>query len=348
MAHPYRGRPDYTFWTRAVSGKAAAEIDPVVDTRFSIGADDRVATAGSCFAQHISQTLVQQGFRFLVAETFAPHDGVADESYGVFSARFGNIYTARQLLQLFDRAYGLFQPEADHLIGPDGIVIDPFRPRIQRNGFGTVENLRADRERHLAAVRRMFEDCDVFIFTLGLTEAWRSTVDGAVFPLAPGVVAPGAADTDCEFHNFTVSEVVADMTVFIDKLVSVNPAVKIVLTVSPVPLIATYEDRHVLVSTVASKSILRAAIEDIIRAKPMVSYFPSYEVVTGPQAGRSFYEADLREVTADGVACVMSLFSRHYLGGVPASSPAGALSADDERRMAEVAAVICDERAIAP
>ncbi len=39
---------------------------------------------------------------------------------------------------------------------------------------------------HLAAVRRMFEESHLFIFTVGLTEIWESTVDGAVFPVAPG------------------------------------------------------------------------------------------------------------------------------------------------------------------
>jgi hypothetical protein len=44
----------------------------------------------------------------------------------------------------------------------------------------------------------------------------------------------------------------------------------------------------------------------------------------------------------------MSLFSRHYFdaGNAPARSPAGQLDPDDEQRMAELAAIVCDERAI--
>jgi hypothetical protein len=348
MTNPYHGRPDYTFWRQGVSDNAASGVDPVVRAPFSIGPDDLIATAGSCFAQHISRTLLQRGLHYLVTETFSPHCGVENENYGVFPARFGNIYTARQLLQLFDRAYDVFLPMADCWTGYKGAVIDPFRPRVQTNGFATVDDLQADRLRHLSAVRRMFEECDVFIFTLGLTEAWISTVDGAVFPLAPGVVSPDGADTDCRFHNFTASEVLADMTGFVDRLASVNPDARIILTVSPVPLIATYEDRHVLVSTIASKSILRAAVEDVMRQRQNVSYFPSYEIVTGPQAGGRFFAPDLREVTAEGVSYVMSLFSRHYFdaGNAPARSPAGQLDPDDEQRMAELAAIVCDERAI--
>jgi hypothetical protein len=350
MTNPYHGRPDYTFWRQGVSDNAVSGVDPVVRAPFAIGGDDLIATAGSCFAQHISRTLIQRGLQYLVTETFSPHCGVEDENYGVFPARFGNIYTARQLLQLFDRAYGVFFPQADYWTGYKGAVIDPFRPRIQTKGFATIDHLQADRVRHLSAVRRMFEECDVFIFTLGLTETWISTKDGAVFPLAPGAVSPDVADRDCRFHNFTTSEVLGDMTDFIDRLASVNPAARIILTVSPVPLIATYEDRHVLVSTIASKSILRAAVEDIMRQQPNVSYFPSYEIVTGPQAGGRFYAPDLREVTAEGVSYVMSLFSRHYLeaGDALDRSPAGKLAPDDERRMAELAAIVCDERAILP
>src|SRR5205807_6284661 len=113
------------------------------------------------------------------------------ENFGVFPARFGNIYTVRQLLQLFQRAYGLFEPTDSEWLSIDAGHIDPFRPRIQQAGFKTVGDLRADRDNHLQAVRQMFEQCDVFIFTLGLTEGWEAMADGAVFPLAPGVVARG-------------------------------------------------------------------------------------------------------------------------------------------------------------
>src|SRR5438309_2160340 len=63
---------------------------------------------------------------------------------------------------------------------------DPFRPLIQPRGFSTVAELHADREAHLAATVRAFEECDAFVLTLGLTEAWIDPRDGAVFPIPPG------------------------------------------------------------------------------------------------------------------------------------------------------------------
>ncbi|MGA2081044.1 MAG: GSCFA domain-containing protein [Holophaga sp.] len=131
-------------------------------------------------------------------------------NYGVFTARYGNLYTARQLLQLFDRACGTFAP-VDSQWEQDGGFVDPYRPFIELIPFPSVAALREVREEHFAAVRRMFETLDVFIFTLGLTEAWRNRIDGAVYPVCPGGHV-GRFDPDQhQFVNFTVTEVGADL-----------------------------------------------------------------------------------------------------------------------------------------
>jgi diketogulonate reductase-like aldo/keto reductase len=184
----------------------------------------------------------------------------------------------------------------------DGHFIDPFGPRIQAGDFAMIDELVAEREAHLAVVRRVFEECDVFIFTLGLTEGWVARGDGAVFPLAPGTVA-SEGDTDAyAFHDFTVAEMEADLARFIKGLRSVNPNCRVLLTVSPVALIATYEDVHVLSATIYGKLALRVVAETTRRGFPLVSYFPSYEMITGPQTRSVFFEDDLREVRPEGVA----------------------------------------------
>ena len=108
----------------------------------------------------------------------------------------------------------------------------------------------------------MFEKVDVFIFTLGHTETWRSRHDGAVFPLAPGVVAGAMKGEDYEFINLTKSDVLADLEEFMYEFTKINPTAKVVVTVSPVPLAATYEKSHVLVATTYSKAVLRVAAEE--------------------------------------------------------------------------------------
>ena len=103
--------------------------------------------------------------------------------YDAFSARYGHIYTVRQLLLLFKRSMGLLAPIEDRWHTRDG-VIDPFRPGLRFHAL-TDREFDLLTSRHLRAVRAMFEQMNVFIFTLGLTEAWISRADGCVFRRVP-------------------------------------------------------------------------------------------------------------------------------------------------------------------
>lgn len=335
--NPYQSLPDHHYWKRAVATPSSAEVDPVVASKFRLTPKDRVATAGSCFAQHISNTLASSGCNYFVAEQ-APggmtHTEASARNYGTFSARFGNIYTTRQLLQLLDRAYGRFHPALDHLVGDKGQFLDPWRPLIEPDGFSSLTALHADREAHLAAVRRMFEEMDIFVFTLGLTEGWRATIDGAVFPVAPGAITRSAEPDDFCFFNMSVQEVIDDLEHLHNILNIINPRLRTILTVSPVPLIATYEKRHVLTSTTYSKSVLRVAADHMDRAYDNVMYFPSYEIITGNFNRGAYFDADLRSVKRDGVDHVMRLFMRHCVNA--------ATSHGIEAELTD-ARIVCDE-----
>ena len=168
--HPYRVLPDHAFWRRSVAEMSPAEVDPVVFAPFMLTPEMRIATAGSCFAQHIARHLRQSGFNFLVTETahpIAPPALAEEYGYGLYTARYGNLYTSRQLVQLFQRAYGNFVPDCVFWTNKNGRIIDPFRPQIQPDGFCTVEELRADQEHHFACTRAAFETMDVFVLHLG-------------------------------------------------------------------------------------------------------------------------------------------------------------------------------------
>ena len=368
---PYSGLPDHCYWSRSHRGVAPGQIDPVVRGGFTLTPGMKIATAGSCFAQHIARHLQGQGYNYLVTE--AAHPVISAEvarsfGYGVFTARYGNLYTARQLLQLARRARGEFTPAEDAWEDADGRLIDPFRPNVQPGGFASRAEFDRAREVHFEAVRRMMAEADVFVFTFGLTEGWRSRRDGAVFPLAPGV-AGGAFDPEAhEFVNFTVAETVADFTEFVGLMREVNPGVRVLMTVSPVPLIATArEDESVIAATAYSKSVLRVACEELRTALPDCHYFPSYEVITGNYARGAYYGPDLREVEAAGVAHVMRLFMTHYTdapppeappapvaapvaAGTAAGEPGAAASAADRAafkdRIARALEVVCDEEMI--
>ncbi|GAB5375154.1 MAG: GSCFA domain-containing protein [Acuticoccus sp.] len=351
MRHPYVGLPDRQFWKKEPGVRCAEAPDPVYQPAFRIGRRDRIVTAGSCFAQHVAAYLSDAGFNHLITEKRHPmiDQGVAGlHNYGMFSARYGNVYMTRQLKQLVQRAYGEFKPEAVAWQGRPGGVVDPFRPQIQPGGFLSEAELLFDRRYHLARVREALEQAEVFVFTLGLTECWADTRDGAVFPLAPGV-AGGTYDTDLvAFRNFDEVETTADLLDALGMIRAVNPVVKFILTVSPVPLNATYEDRHVLLSTTWSKAVLRIAAEKAVRAMPDCIYFPSYEVITAPHMRGRYYASDCREVEAAGVDHVMGLFFKHFTNVAAAAEPAGDVPEEDTHtsQMERVMDVLCDEVAI--
>jgi hypothetical protein len=272
----------------------------------------KIATAGSCFAQHIGRALKQRGLSYVDYEPppeFLTPEAAEQHGYGIYSCRYGNIYTVRQLLQLFQESFGERRPETV-IWEASGRFYDRLRPAVLPGGTATAEEIDVLRAAHLAAVNRMFLEVDLFVFTLGLTEAWINKSDGTVFPTAPGVIAGRFDPAETQFKNFRYQEILGDLEKFLDVLARVNSKCRVLLTVSPVPLAATATGDHVLVASTYSKCVLRAVAGDIARDRSNVTYFPSYELITGPQARYAYFNPDLRTVAASGVSEVM----RHFFG----------------------------------
>jgi hypothetical protein len=313
MNHPYIGSPFYTKWNKAISKLKIDDIDPVISFKQKIKKTDLIATAGSCFAHHISKSLLESGFNYYRAEI--PHEFIAEEApeYGyVYSARYGNIYTSRQLLQLVQRSFGLIKPPVE-LWKYKGNPVDPYRPTIQPNGFISQEELEHDQYLHLNSVKEMVSNMDVFIFTLGLTECWSNVDTKIVYPLCPGVAGGEFNPLLHKLNNLTVNDIVDDFTCLLEIINKYNSGVRIILTVSPVALAATALDQHILVSNTYSKSVLRVAAEILSEKFQEVSYFPSYEIILGQYNRCLYLSEDCREVNKQGVDRVMSLFSYHVL-----------------------------------
>lgn len=300
--HPYLAQPDIAFWSRSV----ARNWDPrALVSEPLLRAGDRIMSAGSCFAANIIPFFEAAGFPYVRTEFM---DAADRYNYHLYSASYGNIYTARQLRQLLERLCGAFRPVEDRWrIGDE--VIDPFRPGLP-DPAGSDEEFDLLLASHHDRVREAIGAASLFIFTLGLTEAWVSKADGAVFPACPGTIA-GTFDPDAHaFVNFRCTEIRDDLAESVRLLRGLNPALRVMLTVSPVPLVATATDRHVLRATSYSKSALRAACEEVALDCPGVVYFPAYEIVTGPHSA-GFFKPDLRSVSPAGVQAVMDVLFHH-------------------------------------
>ncbi|GAA3856483.1 GSCFA domain-containing protein [Streptomyces sedi] len=314
MNNPYESQPPRAFWRTAVAEPGPEGIGDLWRPSFTLGQDEPVLTVGSCFAAHIGRALLEHGMFWHDAEP--PPPGLTAEErrrrqYGVFSFRTGNVYTAAMLRQWVAWAHGESAPPEESW-SEDGRHRDPFRPTVEPEGHASTEEMLAARAATLAAIREAVADASCMIITLGLTEAWRSRHHHATYQLCPGVRHGVFDPEEHEFHQHSYPEVHEDLTAALALLRAANPALRVVLTVSPVPLTATATDRHVLDATTQAKSVLRAVAGQVAADDALTDYFPAYEIISGFPFRGAFFQPNLRSVTPEGVAFVMS----HFVGPV--------------------------------
>ena len=114
------------------------------------------------------------------------------------------------------------------------------------------------------------------------------------------------------------AEIAAQLTEAFALLRDINPATEIVLTLSPVPLEATFQkSQSIVAADCLSKSALRYAISECLEDAERLYYFPSFEFVRWmcPLLGlQAFAEDDghPRHVSNRVVAAICYLFVKHF------------------------------------
>lgn len=317
MKNPYSDLPKVAFWSNGVSSVSPYELTNIYTKKWPINQDCKIATAGSCFAQHVARHLIKRDFNVLDMEP-APR-GLSQKlctkfGFSMYSCRYGNIYTVHQLLQLAREVSGTYEPQ-DIAWEKNGKYFDALRPAIEPDGLDSTGELYALRKYHLERVREMFKTMDLFIFTLGLTEAWVHKDHNTVYPTAPGTIAGSFDKKTYLFKNFQFQEIIRAFNDFQDILLQFRAdgqLPKILLTVSPVPLTATASGKHVLSANAYSKSVLRAVAGQLSDENEHIDYFPSFEIITNQTAQAAFYASNYRSIKQEGVNTVMkTFFSEH-------------------------------------
>lgn len=213
----------------------------------------KITAFGSCFAANISSWLGQRNYRV------SAKDENAQKAYVV---RIGEgMVNSFVIRQQFEWAW-------------EGRVFDqPLWHGYKAEDFGYDADVQAQ-------TRALFDETDIFILTFGLSEVWFDEVTGNVFwRTVPKDVYDPARH---KFRVSTVEENRANIDAICDLIRTHRPDAKIILTLSPVPLIATFRDTSCISANAVSKSILRVAIDDVLRARAdggQVFYWPSYEIV---------------------------------------------------------------------
>jgi hypothetical protein len=226
-----------------------------------IGPETKVLALGSCFAEHFSNLLAQDGYNNWNLP-LDPHTFGGEAPILPFLATFENIFVVLQQLRW---AFDDFTPKA------------PIWFQKDKKLFEATEDRRA-------RVKFAFNNADIFVITLGLSEVWFDAVENEPMwrTIPKSAYEPGrhvnrrvtVAETVEAFHSFNR---IADKHL---------PGKRFIFTLSPVPLAATFRNQSAISANLISKSILRVAIDDFINDEAIMQtsryfYFPSYELIYG-------------------------------------------------------------------
>jgi len=283
---------------------------PKIDPKFKLRSDDKFFAIGSCFARGIESSLIKHK---VAVESAAPEFAkLQPANKEVSGLGFTNKYNTYSILNELRWA---LDPDVE--FPRESIVpltkttwYDPHtNPTLE---FADLkETLR--RRVLMQAVTKRIEGCRAVILTLGLAEVWRDVIADVFVNRTP---IPSLFKTDperYEFHLTSFAENWANLEAIHELLSHYgHPDIRIIVTVSPVPLMNTFSTMDIVTANTWGKSLLRAAAQEWAAAHSNVDYFPSYEIVQNSDRA-AVWETDLRHVKGAAAQHVMNLFVVNYL-----------------------------------
>jgi GSCFA family len=285
--------------------------------------DTRVIAFGSCFAARFTEWLAEHGFN----RAFDPN---TDQSI-----LRNQLESPAAVAQQFRWAFGELDPDLAFWIGTDN------------------KRFEATQERR-AHIRGMLQATDVLIVTLGLCEVWFDTVSGEPIWRVP----PRESRRTNRYvpRLSTAAESLEALETIHRLRCKYMPDTKVIYTISPQRYIATFRKTSPIVAHVASKAVLRVAVDEFLRAHPedvnqTYFYFPGYEIAT--ELLMDPLEEDNRHMRDHHAAFVLDLFARHYTTVPTLSEKVAAPSSALDELQATLAKLeaktmtlqaVCDER----
>lgn len=311
------GKPDRMAKDRLTTGDfLKVEHRP----KFRIDPSWPIFTMGSCFARGVENVLVSRGLPLLLDGHGAPAEHF--ESWNEETGRGGgaargelsrgalNKYSVRSMTHELKRVLleESYPNEGMIELSPEQ-WFDPHASGLKLVGR---DDAFANRKR-LAEATATIRKARICFFTLGLTETWLDAETGLAMNTHPGPAWLARLPERFHFVDYGYDATLSDMLEIIGLIREhCRPEMRFIVTVSPVPLGATFKDADVIVANSASKSVLRAVAEELFRRFDFVDYFPSYEMVLNSPRAIAF-EEDQLHIARDMVAHIMGTFRDSYL-----------------------------------
>ena len=271
--------------------------------KFGFSADDTFFCIGSCFAKNLEEHLIYRDLRVLSKAVPFPSDH--GRPNGIV-----NKYSAASILnELRWSLDGAPCPEGTLVADGDAWRDLQLAKRAPTLPLDTARERRAQIRQYFERVRR----ASVVVMTLGLVEVWHDRETDMLLNAAP---TPWMTRRFPDRFSVVVTDYAQTVAALEEIYAILNAvsggAVKIVVTVSPVPMAETFTGRDVVVANAYSKSTLRAAAEDSARAHANVDYYPSYETITVSNRTLAFNAEDEIHVLDSAVRAVANHFLAAY------------------------------------
>ncbi|HVZ56427.1 MAG TPA: GSCFA domain-containing protein [Chitinophagaceae bacterium] len=253
---------------------------------------NRLLLVGSCFTEHIGQTL--SDLKFSVLQN--PH-GILFDPASV---------TGSLLACVENRAYSpddLFQLNE---------LWHSWDHHSRFSGTDPASCLHAINA-SLQQAHAFLKQADWLIITLGSAFSYRLTGEAARAAVPNSrIMVPGRPVANChrapaqwfQKHLMAIEEIQAALDTCYHRLIRFNPNLQILFTVSPV--------RHIrdgVVENNRSKARLLEAVHHLTAKFPNLYYFPAYELVIDVLRDYRFYDADLVHPNYMATEFVMERFS---------------------------------------
>lgn len=247
-----------------------------------------IVAFGSCFAKNISNYLHTRGYNVLTKK----------ENRAYITSMGDGIVNTSAILQQFEWAWLNKAPQSDLWHG------------YKAEEFGYDETVRRE-------TRALFDEAELFIITLGLSEIWYDEVTGEVFWRAVPMDRYDAARH--KFRVATHSETLANLREIRTLIRRFRPQADILFSVSPIPLNATFRPVSCLTADAVSKAVIRSALDEFLRENAdddRLHYMPSYEAVK--RLFNNQWSVDRRHVYPHVLNFNMAMFEHYYCDpGIP-------------------------------
>ncbi len=296
---------------------------PQAKPSFQILPTDTVFTIGSCFARNVEAALIENGMTVLSRDFDL---GEVGESVGE-AANFFNKYSIHSIYNELKWALERETFPGEQVLYPSAGGAPYFDAQLGQSRLDyPLDQVLAFRHLYLDAMAQV-KDADVIIITLGYVETWFDNELGIYLNVIPPIEVLRAQPERFNFRVLGYAEILETLHELYALLKKHREKpLKMLMTVSPVPLLATFRDVDVLVANAYSKSVQRAVLEQFVTEVPEVDYFPSYEFVTLSNPTIAWSRNDYRHVNSDLVARIMSSVISTYFP--PAHQPQAKVEAE--------------------